>query len=63
MSDAYIPASTAMNAAEVTDKMELHSLRNRNWYLQASCATSGDGLYDGLEWLVSQVCGEKYKPS
>ena len=36
-----------MNAAEITDKLGLHSLRNRNWYIQATCATSGDGLYEG----------------
>ncbi|KAI3370155.1 hypothetical protein L3Q82_024938 [Scortum barcoo] len=36
----------AMNAAEITDKLGLHSLRHRNWYIQATCATSGDGLYE-----------------
>ncbi|XP_072028065.1 ADP-ribosylation factor 1-like 2 [Amphiura filiformis] len=41
----------AMNAAEVTDKLGLHSLRHRKWYIQATCATSGDGLYEGLDWL------------
>lgn len=45
----------AMNAAEVTDKLGLHSLRNRNWYIQATCATSGDGLYEGLDWLSGQL--------
>ena len=78
-----------MNAAEITDKLGLHSLRNRNWYiqvilqiciwlcgkvelgipnidtiqqvtqidfiLQATCATSGDGLYEGLDWLSNQL--------
>ena len=34
----------AVNAAEITDKLGLHSLRHRNWYLQATRATSGDGL-------------------
>jgi ADP-ribosylation factor protein 1 len=24
----------AMNAAEITDKLGLHSMRNRNWYIQ-----------------------------
>jgi ADP-ribosylation factor 1/2 len=38
----------AMNAAEITDKLGLHSLRQRTWYIQATCATSGDGLYEGL---------------
>jgi len=41
----------AMNAAEITDKLGLHSLRNRQWFIQATCATSGDGLYEGLDWL------------
>jgi len=41
----------AMNAAEVTDKLGLHSLRSRLWYIQACRATTGDGLYEGLDWL------------
>ncbi|XP_019856719.1 PREDICTED: uncharacterized protein LOC100633329 [Amphimedon queenslandica] len=45
----------AMNAAEVTDKLGLHSLRQRNWYIQATCATSGDGLYEGLDWLTNEL--------
>lgn len=35
----------AMNAAEITDKLGLHSLRNRRWYIQTTCATSGKSLY------------------
>ncbi|KAF9896838.1 Arf GTPase arf1 [Lobosporangium transversale] len=45
----------AMNAAEITDKLGLHSLRQRSWYIQATCATSGDGLYEGLEWLSNNL--------
>jgi len=45
----------AMNAAEVTDKLGLHSLRSRAWFIQSTCATSGDGLYEGLEWLASAL--------
>ena len=44
-----------MNAAELTDKLSLHSLRQRNWYIQATCATTGDGLYEGLDWLSNQL--------
>jgi len=49
----------AMNAAEITDKLGLHSLRQRNWYIQATCATSGDGLYEGLDWLSNQLKNKK----
>lgn len=45
----------AMNAAEITDKLGLHSLRQRQWFIQATCATSGDGLYEGLEWLSTNL--------
>merc|ERR1711972_557911 len=31
------------------DKLGLHSLRQRNWYIQSTCATTGDGLYEGLD--------------
>ncbi|KLO18054.1 ARF/SAR superfamily [Schizopora paradoxa] len=45
----------AQSAAELTDKLGLHSLNNRTWYIQATCATSGDGLYEGLKWLKENV--------
>ncbi|KRZ45139.1 ADP-ribosylation factor 1-like 2 [Trichinella pseudospiralis] len=53
--DLAVDLPNAMNAAEVTDKLGLHTLRNRSWYIQATCATSGDGLYEGLDWLSSQL--------
>ncbi|CAI7785272.1 unnamed protein product [Closterium sp. NIES-54] len=45
----------AMNAAEITDKLGLHSLRQRQWYIQSTCATSGEGLYEGLDWLSNNI--------
>lgn len=44
-----------MDTAEITEKLGLHKLRDRNWYVQSSCAISGDGLLDGLTWLNSQI--------
>ena len=45
----------AMNAAEVTEKLSLNSIRKRQWYIQAACATTGDGLYEGLECLSNSL--------
>jgi ADP-ribosylation factor 1/2 len=45
----------AMSAAEMVDKLNLQSIRHRHWYIQASCATTGDGLYEGLDWLSSTI--------
>ncbi|XP_010474656.1 PREDICTED: ADP-ribosylation factor 1-like isoform X2 [Camelina sativa] len=49
----------AMSASEITNKLDLSSLRNknwqRNWYTQSSCALSGDGLHEGLDWLLKNA--------
>ncbi|KAL9310167.1 putative small GTPase superfamily, ARF/SAR type, P-loop containing nucleoside triphosphate hydrolase [Arabidopsis thaliana] len=48
----------AMNAAEITDKLGLHSLRQRHWYIQSTCATTGEGLYEGLDWLSNNIANK-----
>ncbi|KAE8706706.1 ADP-ribosylation factor 1 [Hibiscus syriacus] len=48
----------AMNAAEITDKLGLHSLRQHHWYIQSTCATSGEGLYEGLDWLSNNFASK-----
>merc|ERR1712055_980920 len=45
----------AMTASELTDQLGLQSLRNRKWYIQATCATQGHGLYEGLDWLSNEL--------
>jgi len=47
----------ALGASEVSKKLALDSLRGRTWWVQACCATTGDGLYEGLDWLVDQLKG------
>uniref|UniRef100_A0ACD5ZYY0 Uncharacterized protein n=1 Tax=Avena sativa TaxID=4498 RepID=A0ACD5ZYY0_AVESA len=45
----------ALNAAEITDKLGLHSLCQRHWYIQSTCATTGEGLFEGLDWLSRNI--------
>jgi len=49
----------AMPAAEVTEKLGLHNMRNRRWFIQSACATTGDGLYEGLDWLSRALASKK----
>jgi len=49
----------AMTAAEVTEKLGLHNLRHRQWFIQSACATTGDGLYEGLDWLSRTLSSAK----
>jgi signal recognition particle receptor subunit beta len=45
----------AMNATEITEKLGLQSIRQRDWFMQSTCATNGDGLFEGLEWLSTHL--------
>lgn len=42
-------------AAQISESMNLGSLKNHSWHIQASCATSGIGLREGLDWLGSRI--------
>merc|ERR1711953_952324 len=41
----------SMSAGELTAKLGLNTLCNKQWFIQSACATTGDGLYEGLDWL------------
>ncbi|KAK6138663.1 hypothetical protein DH2020_027593 [Rehmannia glutinosa] len=42
----------AMTPAEITDALSLHSIKKHDWHIQACCAVTGEGLYDGF-WVGS----------
>ncbi|XP_030543998.1 ADP-ribosylation factor 1-like [Rhodamnia argentea] len=48
----------AMHVTEVADKLALHSIGQRRWYIQGTSATSGQGLYQGLDWLHNNIPGK-----
>ena len=39
---------------ELTRMLELTSLKNR-WFIQSTCALTEEGLYEGLNWLYSEL--------
>jgi len=45
----------AYSAGEVTEHLGLNAMKGRKWYIQSTCATSGDGLYEGLDWLSNEL--------
>jgi ADP-ribosylation factor-like protein 3 len=46
---------TAAKASEVAAKLGLVSIRDRLWQIQGCCATTGEGVEDGLKWLQGVV--------
>ncbi|XP_073977120.1 ADP-ribosylation factor-like 5 [Rhodnius prolixus] len=45
----------AMTAAEISQQLDLTSIKKHQWHIQACCALSGEGLYQGLEWICSRL--------
>lgn len=52
----------AMHPDEVMQKLSMDAIRGRPWYVQGTCATTKDGLYEGLDWL-STVLNNKRSSS
>jgi ADP-ribosylation factor protein 1 len=44
----------AMSSLKVAEALELNKF-TRSWFIQGCSATSGDGLYDGLDWLSTAI--------
>mmetsp|Transcript_342 Transcript_342/g.973 ORF Transcript_342/g.973 Transcript_342/m.973 type:complete len:183 (+) Transcript_342:47-595(+) len=50
----------ALSADELGKRMELSSIAaGRKWYIQPCCGNSGDGLYEGLDWLSATLTEKK----
>jgi ADP-ribosylation factor protein 1 len=45
----------AMSASQLTEKLGLFNIRNREWFIQSCCGTTGDGVYEGMDWLASTL--------
>ena len=46
----------ACNAAEISEELQLYPpYISKSCNIQSCCATTGDGLYAGLDWLASTI--------
>ncbi|KAL7711497.1 ADP-ribosylation factor [Entamoeba marina] len=45
----------SMNVDDIITSLKLNSIENRKWNCQYSCAITGDGLYEGLDWLSNLI--------
>ena len=48
----------SLSVSDISTKLDLHSMRNRKWFIQSTCATTGHGLYEGLD-LLTRALSEK----
>ncbi|KAI8981472.1 P-loop containing nucleoside triphosphate hydrolase protein [Pilobolus umbonatus] len=48
-------AKGALGAAKISEALGLSKLKDRQWHIQACSALTGEGLYEGLDWIVLQI--------
>eukprot|EP00455_Lapot_gusevi_P044357 TRINITY_DN5527_c0_g1_i9.p1 TRINITY_DN5527_c0_g1~~TRINITY_DN5527_c0_g1_i9.p1 ORF type:complete len:183 (+),score=2.05 TRINITY_DN5527_c0_g1_i9:82-630(+) len=46
-----------MTPAEIANQLNLVALKDMNltWHIQACCALTGEGLFDGIDWITTQL--------
>ena len=47
-----------MNAArssDIAEGLNLHTIRDRPWHIQACSAMNGEGVKDGLNWISKNI--------
>jgi len=42
-------------ADEIAVALNLHEIRDRAWQIQGCCAKTGEGLEDGMKWILEQL--------
>lgn len=45
----------ALDAAAVSEALNLHTIRNRQWSIFKTSAIKGDGLFEGLDWYNYEI--------
>merc|ERR1712137_270199 len=46
---------SAMSAEDIATGLNLTGIKDRSWQIQACSAKTGEGLSEGMEWLVSTI--------
>ncbi|XP_055350529.1 ADP-ribosylation factor-like protein 3 [Paramacrobiotus metropolitanus] len=49
----------AAPANEIAEGLQLHTIRDRVWQIQPCCAVTGEGVRDGLDWVLKNIPNRK----
>lgn len=50
-----IDVGHGLQPENIIKEMKLNEIRHRQWFVQPCSAKTGDGLYEGLNWLISAL--------
>uniref|UniRef100_A0A6G3MIW8 ADP-ribosylation factor (Trinotate prediction) n=1 Tax=Henneguya salminicola TaxID=69463 RepID=A0A6G3MIW8_HENSL len=45
----------ALKSSEFAESFKMNNIKQKKWKVQPTSAVNGDGLYDGLDWLVGEI--------
>ena len=45
----------AMSVSQITQQLGLSNVHDRKWHIQGTNAVTGEGLYEGLDWLANTI--------
>mmetsp|Transcript_8455 Transcript_8455/g.21350 ORF Transcript_8455/g.21350 Transcript_8455/m.21350 type:complete len:184 (+) Transcript_8455:218-769(+) len=45
----------ALSSEEVGNGMDLNKITTHPWHIQPACATNGEGLDEGIDWLAEKI--------
>ena len=46
---------SALSTDEVSAHLELSKISDHSWHIQPACATTGEGLEEGIQWLADKL--------
>eukprot|EP00957_Ditylum_brightwellii_P190880 14534225-Ditylum_brightwellii.AAC.1 len=47
----------ALNAQQISDALGLPEVRNRQWSIQETSALQGKGMFEGFDWMATNISG------
>ena len=54
--------SNALKPQEIIDRFKLNEISDQILHVQGSSFTTGEGIYEGMDWLVDQIRLKFFKP-
>lgn len=45
----------ALPPSDIAAKLGLRTIPQSQWFIQPTCATTGEGLYEGLDWIAREL--------
>jgi len=51
--------ASAIPINKLTEAFDLYQIKDRQWFIQSTCAIQGTGLYEGLDWLSNALLSSK----